>query len=59
MDYVWPDPDNSGWWIDAWNGIYPTEAQARKDGAGGIRRPWVLNYGERSITADEQEARGR
>lgn len=56
-DYVWPCPDGAGW-VDAWNGWYETEAQAREDGAGGLSgRPRVLEYGEGLITADEQERR--
>lgn len=55
-DYVWPDPHSNGW-IDAWNGYYDTEAEARRDGAAGVGRPWVLAYGEGLITEAEMERR--
>lgn len=30
QDYVWPDPNSDGW-VDAWNGWYATEAEARSE----------------------------
>lgn len=55
-DYIWPDPDGEGW-VDAWNGWYPTEAQAREDGAAGVGTPWVLDYGEGLISSEESDLR--
>lgn len=51
-EYVWADPSGHGW-IDAWNGWYDTEAEAREQGATGIGRPRVLTLGEGIV--DEAE----
>lgn len=54
--YVWRDPNSEGW-VDAWNGWYATLDEALEDAANGVGRPWVLQYGEGLITADEMEQR--
>jgi hypothetical protein len=61
-DYFWPSPDNTGWWVDAWNGAYPSLAEALReskvgDWANNDPGPRVLAYGENTITQDEVDAR--
>lgn len=55
-DYIWPDPCSDGF-IDAWNGWYPTEAEARQDALPGVGQPWVLRSGETVISDDEADER--
>jgi len=54
-DYVWPDPDGGDFWIDAWNGFYLTEAEARFDCVEAVaeNRPWLIPYGSRLQNIDE------
>lgn len=56
VDYIWPAPSSEGW-IDAWNGWYPTQEQAREEGAAGVGSPWILRYGEDLIKQDEADQR--
>lgn len=56
LDYIWPAPTGTGW-IDAWNGWYLTEAEAREDAAPGVGQPWILHYGEGLITQEEADYR--
>jgi hypothetical protein len=56
QDYVWPAPSGEGW-IDAWNGWYPTLAQAREEAAPGVGTPWILAYGEDLISQEQADLR--
>lgn len=53
---VWPNPNGNGW-IDAWNGWYATEPEARECAAMGDLDRRSLDPGEGLITYDEQERR--
>jgi hypothetical protein len=56
-NYLWPDPHQPGWWIDAWNGIYNDLEMALQDAAGGVGRPWTLRHGEGVVDEAEVERR--
>lgn len=55
-DVIWPAPSGGGW-IDAWNGWYETEAQAREEAAPGIGSMKILRRDEDLITEDEADYR--
>jgi len=54
-DYFWRDPNGPGW-IDAWNGWYPTLAQAMQDvppEQAAKAGPWRLQPGSGLIVGDD------
>lgn len=56
-EYIWPDPNMPGCYVDAWNGAYDDLAIALRDSAAGVGRPWILAAGEGLITEDEMNRR--
>jgi len=63
-EYIWPDPKNPGWFIDAWNGIYDSLEEALQEAVDGDWTnndpgPWILQKGESIITTDEAAQRLR
>ena len=58
-DYLWPDPHNPGWWVDAWNGSYDNLTLALEDtaNAGASNQPRILRRGEGIISEDKAEYR--
>jgi hypothetical protein len=55
--YIWPDPNQPGWWVDAWNGIYDNLDLALEDAANGVGTPWILHKGEGIIPEEEADRR--
>lgn len=56
---AWPDPATAGWYVDAWNGLYPT-----RDAAIAESKDWtadestrVLSFGEPAVSSGEFERR--
>jgi len=45
---AWPDPDAPGWYVDAWNGIYTSRAEALADS-----KHWVADESERFLSYGE------